>query len=147
MPSGGKPRGRNGKSGGCASENEIWRYVAQDLRSAWQPPAGIKAQRQIGLPLVPPLALGGPAAKDVCEGKGPGADRGSTGTVAAVASVQKITPMFERMNRMMLRNLAALKSWQQPPAPNVSVKSAGQVNVGKQQVNVTQNGDGRMLRD
>jgi len=61
--------------------------------------------------------------------------------------VQKIMPLFERTNRMMLRNLAALKSWRQLSALNVSVEKGGQVNVGKQQVNFAQNDDVKTLGD
>ena len=54
---------------------------------------------------------------------------------------QKLPPVLERMHRMMLRSLAALKTQRQPPAPNVSVERAGQVNVGKQQINIAQDHD------
>ena len=61
---------------------------------------------------------------------------------------QNLAPVYERMNRMMLRNLAALKTWRQPPTPSVSVERAGQVNVGKQQINIAQDhGDVKSLGD
>ena len=48
---------------------------------------------------------------------------------------EQLMPLLDRSNRMMLRNLKALKVWRQPPTPTVSVGSTGQVNVGAQQVN------------
>ena len=53
--------------------------------------------------------------------------------------VERLTPLLDRLNRMMLRNLKSLKAWQQLPTPNVSVGSAGQVNMAAQQVNVAPN--------
>jgi hypothetical protein len=50
---------------------------------------------------------------------------------------EQLLPLLDRSNRMMLRNLKALQARRQPPAPNVSIASAGQVNVGGQQVNTT----------
>jgi hypothetical protein len=50
---------------------------------------------------------------------------------------EKLMPLLDRSNRMMLRNLKALEARRQPPMPNVSIGQAGQVNVGAQQVNTT----------
>lgn len=47
---------------------------------------------------------------------------------------EQLLPLLERANRMMLRNLAALRDYRKVPA--VSIASAGQVNVGERQVNV-----------
>ena len=60
---------------------------------------------------------------------------------------QKLAPVFEKMNRTLLRNLEALKTWRRPQTPNVSVERAGQVNVGQQQVNVAKNDDSDSLSD
>jgi hypothetical protein len=48
---------------------------------------------------------------------------------------EQLMPLFDRANRMLLRNLKALRDLRQEPAPNVSIGSAGQVNVAAQQVN------------
>jgi hypothetical protein len=47
-----------------------------------------------------------------------------------------LLPLPDRCDRMMLRNLKALKSLRQPAAPSVSIGAAGQVNVATQQANV-----------
>jgi hypothetical protein len=49
----------------------------------------------------------------------------------------QLLPLLDRASRMMLRNLKALDELHRGPAPSVSVGQAGQVNVGQQQVNVT----------
>jgi hypothetical protein len=49
-------------------------------------------------------------------------------------------PLLDRSNRMLLRNLKALKAMRQAPAPNVSIGNAGQVNVATNQVNAVQAG-------
>ena len=55
---------------------------------------------------------------------------------------EQLMPLLDRANRMMLRNLKALEDRRRPPAPNLNIGSAGQVNVGQQQVNVSgSNGD------
>ena len=41
---------------------------------------------------------------------------------------------------MMLRNLKALEDRRRPPAPNLNIGTAGQVNVGQQQNNVMEKG-------
>ncbi len=48
---------------------------------------------------------------------------------------EQILPLLDRSNRMMLRNLKALQARRQPPVPNVSIASAGQVNVAAVQTN------------
>ena len=48
---------------------------------------------------------------------------------------EQLLPLLDRCNRMMLRNLKALKTLREGPAPSVSIGSAGQVNVAAQQVN------------
>jgi len=50
---------------------------------------------------------------------------------------EKLMPLLDRSNRMMLRNLKALREYRRPPTPSVSIGQAGQVNVGAQQVNAT----------
>jgi hypothetical protein len=54
---------------------------------------------------------------------------------------EQLMPLLDRSNRMMLRNLKALKDFRRAPAPNLNIYQAGQVNVGGQQVNVAA-GDG-----
>ena len=49
--------------------------------------------------------------------------------------VERLMPLLDRSNRMMLRNLKGLKDWHQPPLPSVNIVRADQVNVGAQQVN------------
>jgi hypothetical protein len=48
---------------------------------------------------------------------------------------EQILPLLDRSNKMMLRNLKALQARRQPPAPNVSIGQAGQVNVAAVQTN------------
>jgi hypothetical protein len=55
---------------------------------------------------------------------------------------EQLMPLLDRSNRMMLRNLKALQARRQPPAPNVNIGNAGQVNVAAQQVNATGQGGG-----
>ena len=50
---------------------------------------------------------------------------------------EQLMPLLDRSNRIMLRNLKALKTLREEPSPSVSIGSARQVNVGAQQVNVT----------
>jgi len=40
-----------------------------------------------------------------------------------------LLPLFDRSNRMMLRNLKAPKDHKRPPAPNLNINQAQQVNV------------------
>jgi hypothetical protein len=49
--------------------------------------------------------------------------------------VDKLMPMLERTNKMMLRNLQALRDQRRGPVPQVSIGSAGQVNVAAVQQN------------
>ena len=48
---------------------------------------------------------------------------------------EQLLPLLDRCNRMMLRNLKALKALRDGPAPSVSIGSAGQVNVAMNQAN------------
>jgi hypothetical protein len=54
---------------------------------------------------------------------------------------EELLPLQERANRMVVRNLKALADLRRAPAPAVAIGQAGQVNVGAQQVNVTQDAD------
>jgi hypothetical protein len=54
---------------------------------------------------------------------------------------EQLLPLLDRCNRLMLRNLRALRDPRQRPAANVTIGAAGQVNVGAQQVNVGEAGD------
>jgi hypothetical protein len=47
----------------------------------------------------------------------------------------KLMPLLDRSNRMMLRNLKALEARRQPPSATVSIGQAGQVNVAGIQSN------------
>ena len=48
---------------------------------------------------------------------------------------EKLMPLLDRSNRMMLRNLKALREYRRPPTPSVSIGQAGQVNVASVQAN------------
>jgi hypothetical protein len=48
---------------------------------------------------------------------------------------EELLPLLDRCNRLMLRNLKALKAMREPAAQSVSIGSAGQVNVAQAQVN------------
>ncbi len=50
---------------------------------------------------------------------------------------EDLMPLLDRSNRMMLRNLKALKEHRRPQAPNLSINQAQQVNVGGQHVNLS----------
>jgi hypothetical protein len=50
---------------------------------------------------------------------------------------EKLMPLLDRSNRMMLRNLKALREYRRPPTPSVSIAQAGQVNVAAVQSNQT----------
>lgn len=56
---------------------------------------------------------------------------------------QQLMPLLDRSNRMMLRNLKALRERGRGSAPSVSIGSAGQVNVAAQQVNTGPEGRAR----
>jgi len=49
--------------------------------------------------------------------------------------VERLMPLLDRSNRMMLRNLKALQARRETAAPSVSIARAGQVNVAAQQLN------------
>jgi hypothetical protein len=53
---------------------------------------------------------------------------------------EELLPLLDRCNRMMLRNLKALKTLREGPAPSVNIGSAGQVNVATNQANVMRGG-------
>jgi hypothetical protein len=55
---------------------------------------------------------------------------------------EELLPLLDRCNRLMMRNLRALRDPRQRPAASVSIASVGQVNVGAQQVNVAEAGNG-----
>jgi hypothetical protein len=59
---------------------------------------------------------------------------------------EKLMPLLDRSNRMMLRNLKALESRCQPPTPNVTIAQAGQVNVAAVQTNQTSRRDDGAVR-
>jgi hypothetical protein len=48
---------------------------------------------------------------------------------------EQMLPLLDRANRMMLRNLKAIKELRQRPMPAVAIHQASQVNVGAQQIN------------
>ncbi len=54
---------------------------------------------------------------------------------------EQLMPLLDRSNRIMLRNLKALKEHRRAPAPNVNISRAKQVNVGGEQVNVAEGGE------
>jgi hypothetical protein len=49
---------------------------------------------------------------------------------------EQVLPLVDRANRMLLRNMKAIRELSQSPVPAVSVGTAVQVNVGDRQVNV-----------
>lgn len=55
---------------------------------------------------------------------------------------EQLLPLLDRLNRLMLRNLRALRDPRQRPAASVMIGAAGQVNVGAQQVNLAEAPDG-----
>ena len=48
---------------------------------------------------------------------------------------EKLMPLLDRSNRMMLRNLKALEDRRRPVMPSVNIGQAGLVNVAHQQIN------------
>jgi hypothetical protein len=54
---------------------------------------------------------------------------------------EQLLPLLDRANRIMLRNLKALRALREAPAPSVSIGRAGQVNVAANQTNAV-NGAG-----
>jgi hypothetical protein len=63
--------------------------------------------------------------------------RGLRGEEIVERLAEKLMPLLDRSNRMMLRNLKALREYRRPPAPSISIAQAGQVNLAHQQVNTT----------
>jgi hypothetical protein len=55
---------------------------------------------------------------------------------------EDLLPLLDRCNRLLNRNLRALRDPRQRPAASVSIASVGQVNVGAQQVNVAESASG-----
>jgi hypothetical protein len=53
---------------------------------------------------------------------------------------EQLLPLLDRCNRMMLRNLKALKTMREGPVLSVSIGNAGQVNVATNQANVMRDG-------
>ncbi len=51
---------------------------------------------------------------------------------------EQLFPLLDRANRLMIRNMQALKEVRQTPAPSVQIGSAGQVNVATAQANVAE---------
>lgn len=49
----------------------------------------------------------------------------------------RLMPLLDRSNKMLLRNLQALEARRRPPAPSVTIAQAGQVNVAAVQANHT----------
>jgi hypothetical protein len=49
---------------------------------------------------------------------------------------EQFMPLLDRANRMMLRNLRAIRERKVKPAPSVTIGAAAQVNLAQQQVNV-----------
>lgn len=53
---------------------------------------------------------------------------------------EELLPLLERANRLVIRNLKALRELRQGPAPTVAIGRAEQVNVAQQQVNAVVEG-------
>ncbi len=51
---------------------------------------------------------------------------------------QQLMPLLDRSNRMLLRNLRAIRDLRRTPAPSVAIGRADQINVGAQQVNTVE---------
>jgi len=66
--------------------------------------------------------------------------RGLTVETIVERIVERLMPLLDRSNRMLIRNLKALKAMREAPTPSVSIGSAGQVNVAQAQVNATADG-------
>jgi hypothetical protein len=57
---------------------------------------------------------------------------------------EQLMPVLDRLNRMLVRNLKALRDRKAPMGPSVTIGNAGQVNVANQQVNqITSRSRGR----
>ena len=74
---------------------------------------------------------------------GPDRIRGLTVEDIVQRLAEQLMPLLDRSNRIMLRNLKALKAMREGPAPSVSIGSAGQVNVATNQANVMRDGADR----
>ena len=61
--------------------------------------------------------------------------RGLTVEEIVERPVERLLPPLDRSNRMLLRNLKALRALREGPVPSVSIGTAGQVNVAAEQVN------------
>lgn len=59
---------------------------------------------------------------------------------------EQLMPLLDRSNKILLRNLTALREHRRTPTPGVNITSARQVNVGGQQVNLATDGDQRSRR-
>jgi hypothetical protein len=66
---------------------------------------------------------------------GAGRVRGLQVEEAVGRMAERLMPLLDRSNRMLIRNLKALRAMRQGPAPSVSIGSAAQVNVAGQQLN------------
>ncbi len=63
-------------------------------------------------------------------------------TIARIG--EQLLPLMDRCNRLMLRNLRALRDPRQRPTASVTIGAASQVNVGSQQVNVAEAANGEV---
>ena len=54
---------------------------------------------------------------------------------------EELLPLFERANRLVIRNLQAMREVRRGPAPQVNIGAAGQVNVAQQQQNAAASPD------
>ena len=70
-------------------------------------------------------------------GSGAGEIRGLKAEDLVGQLVERLMPLLDRSNRMLIRNLKMLKTMREGPAPSVSIGSAGQVNVAQAQVNTS----------
>jgi len=63
--------------------------------------------------------------------------RGLTVEEVVERLADRLMPLLDRSNKMMLRNLQALREYRRPPTPSLSIGQAGQVNVAAVQTNRT----------
>jgi len=49
---------------------------------------------------------------------------------------EELLPLFDRANRMLIRNLKTIQELRRGPAATVAINQASQVNVGAQQINI-----------
>jgi hypothetical protein len=86
----------------------------------------------------------GPTAKlQEQYGRGAGRIRGLAVEELVHRIGEQLLPLLDRSNRIMHRNLKALRERRQGPTPSVSIGTAGQVNVAAQQVNAATESRGR----